>query len=138
MSQRRHSNKVNTFTYTDVHGNLSFVADGLIQGTDPPRSSEQVSISEMVEWLTPRLWVPGCRDHGFSAGWALLSAPTGAVRSQISLDGMTQEQVNEFARRADIAAGALGVPSGAPVPPELWDKYRQALLAIRKDVKGGR
>jgi len=89
MSQRRHAGRYETFTYIDVDGKVSFVANGPIQGTSHPRSSERASKDETIEWLTPRLWVPGYVNASFSDGWAFRSEPTVSSGSQISLDGLS-------------------------------------------------
>ena len=137
MTQRRHANGYNTFTYTDVDGKVSFVADGRMHGVDPPRTSELVSLDDAIEWVTPRLWVPGYRDASFSAGWACPSGRSTAGGSQISLDGLTDDQVKEFVRRADIIMASVEVPLGSVVPPERWDHVRDALIAMRQELKTG-
>ena len=136
MSQRRHGGKFNTFTYRDVDGNVSFIADAPMHGTGHPRTSDHVSPSEAIGWLLPRLWVPGRADASFSAGWGFPSQPTtGFAISRIPLDGLSEEQVEEFVRAADSLMESVGIPRGSLVPAGQWDFVMQALIAICHGLK---
>lgn len=135
MTQRRHDNGFNTFTYQDVDGKVSFVADGSMQGTGHPRTSEHVTPDAAIEWLIPRLWVPGKGEASFSAGWAFPSQPMTVASSRISLDGLNEEQIEEFVRRADKVMESVGISPGSLVPPEHWDFVRIALNAICHGLK---
>src|SRR6202035_3058010 len=53
MSQRRYARRFNSFTYRDVDGKVSFVADGPMHGIGHPRDSEHVTPDEAIAWLTP-------------------------------------------------------------------------------------
>jgi hypothetical protein len=136
MSQRRHQTGLNTFMYRCVDGTVSYLGDKPIRGVAPPRTSEAMPWEDALEWLVPRMWVPGHYDHGFSERWEFRKPRLSGTGMEIPLDGLSDDQIKEFERRAATGLEAAGIQPGDPIPAEELPALRDALLAIRDDLLG--
>ena len=135
MGQRRSNRKVNTFTYRSVDDTVTFVSDGPIGGRKAPTTSTAVTPAGATDWIIPRLWVPGHHSHRFSDGWKFPENLPDNTGIHISLDGLSDDRVSEFQRRADAVKARYGVEPDVPLPPEDWPGVRSALLKIVDDLR---
>jgi hypothetical protein len=133
MGSRRYEKKMETFSYRTVDGLVTFVADKPCGGTKAPKVAMEMTPDEARSVLIERFSVPLHHGHEFSKGWRFLSKETGGSGVIISLDGLTDEQVERFEVMARAMVKAHGLPPGV-VPPTVW----RALTKLRnKMLKAG-
>lgn len=139
MGQRRYARKLETFTYQDVNDSVTYLANGPIGGTAPPRTSRPVKPDEALKLLIPRLWVPGHTAHRFSKRWEFPGDTLDDGGVNVSLDSLDDGQVGEFKARADamLREEYEIEPATCQLPAHLWADCRQKLIEIRNSIQRG-
>jgi hypothetical protein len=140
LGQRRLDHDINSFTYRDVNDVVTIVGDKPLQGKRPraaPTSSQEMSPQETVTFLIdPVLWIPGHVSHHFSEGWAFPSKDDPTSGEHVSLDGLNDDQVEEFVQKAAIIVRTRYriEPGVEPVPVKYWLELRLILLQLRAAI----
>lgn len=141
LAQRRHDHGMNTFTYRDVNDIVTIIGDKPLEGKrarEAPTSSEKISPVEATTFLVERvLWIPGHVSDHFSEGWAFPTVRASGVH--ISLDGLDDDQIGEFKRRAAaIVMERYDIdPSAERIPVSHWKELKLILQGVKKEILDG-
>lgn len=143
LAQRRHDHDMNTFTYRDVNNLVTIIGDKPLEGKrakQVPVSSEKMTPDEVIEFMIEHvLWIPGYVSAHFSAGWAFPVAQAAVSGVTVSLDGLDDDQIEEFKRRAAAIVREIYdiEPGREQVPTSDWPELKLLLQEIKKEILGG-